>query len=71
MNAPIPPAIFRYDIFTLPDSDYVFEQELPGKLLLFQNTGNRCAFLIEEERFERMIATGQAVRRNPSPKESD
>jgi hypothetical protein len=71
MEATMTLAILRYDIFTLPDGDYWFEQEFPGKSLLFFNVANRCAVLIEEKRFERMIATGQAVRRNPSPEEID
>lgn len=63
MEANIALAIFRYDVFVFPDGDHLFEQELPGKTLLFQKIGTNRAVPIEEERFERMIATGQAVRK--------
>lgn len=56
-------AIFRYDVFAFPDGDHLFEEELPGKILLFQKIGKNRAVPIEEVRFERMIATGQAVRK--------
>jgi hypothetical protein len=56
-------AIFRYDVFVFPDGDHLFEQELLGKILLFQKVRKNRAVPIEEERFERMIATGQAVRK--------
>lgn len=67
--------ITSYQAIELPDDKYVFIRELPGDLLLLQNTRTNSSLTLTERQFLTLLADGEARVIDPpgreTPKKSD
>lgn len=52
--------IASHQVIDLPDDRYVFLNELPGSLLLLQNTRTNANLSLTEKQFLSLLAAGEA-----------
>ena len=57
--------IASHQVIDLPDDRYVFLNELPGSLLLLQNTRTNASLSLTEQQFLTLLADGEARLINP------